>query len=66
MIHLYDNGKTGYETQQFYAAANNLQQANSCSSEHSKLCFLQHEILRAARNELAARPQARGRFTPKS
>lgn len=55
MIHLYDNGKINPETQSFYAAADNLQQANSCSREHSKLCFLPHEILRAAPNKLATR-----------
>jgi hypothetical protein len=37
-----------------------LPQANLCSPEHSKLCFLLHEILRAAKNKLAARLKARG------
>jgi hypothetical protein len=60
MIHDYDDGRIIPETQPLYAVANNLQQANSCSSEHSKLCFLQHGILRASRNKLATRLKARG------
>lgn len=39
-------------TKALQCAKQNLQQANSCSSEHSKLCFVQHEILRAAQNNL--------------
>lgn len=39
-------------TKALHRANQNLLQANSCSSEHSKLCFLQHEILRAAQNNL--------------
>jgi hypothetical protein len=52
MIYSYDNGKINPQNRQIYTAANNLQQANSCSPEHSKLCFVQHEILRAAQNNL--------------
>jgi hypothetical protein len=39
-------------TEALQCATQNLLQANSCSSEHSKLCFVQHEILRAAQNNL--------------
>ncbi len=35
-----------------HRAKHNLQQANSCSMEHSKLCFVQHGGLRAAQNNL--------------
>jgi hypothetical protein len=35
-----------------YCGHYNLQQANSCSPEHSKLCFVLHEIFRAAQNIL--------------
>ncbi|MBF0651552.1 hypothetical protein IR083_22300 [Dysgonomonas sp. GY75] len=52
MIYSYDNGKTNPQNRQIYTAANNLQQANLCSSEHGKLCSLLHEILLAARNNL--------------
>ena len=38
-------------TKALHRANQNLLQANSCSSEHSKLCFV-HEILRAAQNNL--------------
>jgi len=46
------HGKINPSYRRFTGATNNLQQANSCSSEHSKLCFVQHEILRAAQNNL--------------
>lgn len=39
-------------TKALRCAKQNLLQANSCSSEHSKLCFVLHEILRAAQNNL--------------
>lgn len=42
-------------TKALHRANQNLLQANSCSSEHSKLCFVQHEILRTAQNNLPAR-----------
>lgn len=52
IIHNYDNGKINLQNRQIYTDAHNLQQANLCSSEHGKLCFVQHEILRAAQNNL--------------
>ena len=39
---------------------------NSCSSEHSKLCFGQPEMIRASQNKLATRLKAREGFPPKS
>jgi hypothetical protein len=52
-------GKT-IENTAIIRGGRHLPQANLCSPEHSKLCFLQHEILRAAKNKLAARLMARG------
>lgn len=52
MTYDYNNGRITPQNRQIYTVANNLQQANLCSSEHGKLCFLLHEILLAARNNL--------------
>ena len=53
-------------TEQMDAAIANFTKENSCSSEHSKLCFEAPEMFSGTQNKLATRLRLGEGFTPKS